>query len=715
MSGTGDAVVCQFADRMRDLFTRVSFDRMTAPRTGKGAALASRKLPLARGEMTRTACAPGLLRAGVEERTGELLTATVLAERVGWAAGLVSGMAADLLTAHWNAADVDVLASGLDAGGRKLPSNAWMALRRLGWTVTPAEGIVVNDRIVRMAQEHSGRTLRSAKWRADLTRGVTGTWPADPAKRTPEEWDAVREAIPGGRHLPSSVITSRTRQVDVFTRKHDRLPVDVFELEAAPHSARMLLLSACDGQQATIARADDPGRALLRLQLPTRPDPRSYQDWTWVACPITLPPTIPPGALLHLPTLRIHQGKVRADLAYTHAVPKARRTGHAIALGVDWGLNTLLSAGAVRLNNDGKVTALGTGGMFRAAGVLAKQHRLRRESQHLHAKTDHFQRLMSGDAQHQLTTKHHMLIEETRHVSNRRSNLNDALAWAAARWAVDQAIATDATVIYVEDLRSMEARGMGRTMNTRLSQQIRGQIVERMRHLAAETGIAVVTVPAHNTSKQCPRCLVPLRHRKAPDRPTTSGWKWAICPNPDCGWQGDRDTGAWQRIAARGLTHQAKTVADCSTGEMVIRSVVDRLEVNAVVAQATIETRRDRSKTGPTRRRTTRPAPRRRRAPSPARPQGSAGQRPEGHAPTGRTRLLRAAHRNQGVTTISTPSAKLSAPPEQGRPHPGHRPRGAALGAGFHLHAHATPPRWTHPAARHACLGIPQLIRDAHS
>ncbi|MER5537118.1 hypothetical protein [Streptomyces mirabilis] len=91
-----------------------------------------RKLPLAVGETSRTACARGLLRRGMEERTGELLSAAVLAERVGWAADLVSGMAASLLAARWNTIDVDILASGEDAGGRKLPPNAWMALRRLG-------------------------------------------------------------------------------------------------------------------------------------------------------------------------------------------------------------------------------------------------------------------------------------------------------------------------------------------------------------------------------------------------------------------------------------------------------------------------------------------------------------------------------------------------------------------------------------------------------
>ncbi|WP_228022749.1 zinc ribbon domain-containing protein [Streptomyces acidicola] len=568
-----------------------------------------------------------------------------------------------------------------------------MALRRLGWTAGPAGGVTVNDRIVRMAQEQAGRALRSAGWRAGLTSAVLETWPRDPGKRTPKEWDQVREAALGGRCLPSGVIRSRTRQITAFAAKNGRLPADVFELEAPPRAARMLLLSACDGQQATIERGEgDPQRALLRLQLPSRPDPRSYRDWTWVACPVTLPPTVPAGAVLHLPTLRLAGGKVRADLAYTHVVPKASRTGHTVGLGVDWGLNTLLSAGATRLHDDGHITALGHGAQFRAAGVLARQHRLRRLSEHLHAKVNHIEQLIAGDQRHELSGKHEVLRDEIRFVSDRRSHLNDALAWAAARWTVDQAIAAHATVIYLEDLRSMEAGGMGRTHNTRMSQTVRGQIADRIRHLAAEAGIAVVTVPPRNTARHCPQCLTPLRHRKAPDRPTVAGWKWAICPDrARCGWQGDRDHGAWQRIAARGLTHQAKTITDRATGQMVIRTVVDTLETAAVITATTETSRADRSKTGPTRRRTTRPAPRRRGAPSPTGPSGPAGKRPEGHAPPGRRTLPRAAHRHQDVTTISTPSPGLR---PGGPPSSRHRPRGAALGAGFHLHAHASPPRW---------------------
>lgn len=643
----------------------------------------SRKLKLAEGETSQTACVRTLAHSGVDEKTGEVLTAPALVERVGWCTGLVSGMVGDLLRGHWNATDVDALAAGVDAGGRKLPSNAWMALRRLGWTTAPAEGVKVNDRIMRAAQEQAGRALRSVKWRADVVAGVMATWPADPRKRTPQEWEQVRAAIPGGEHLLSSVIKGRTRQVARFLTKHGRLPVDVFELEPNPRVARMLLLAACDGQQASIERsASKPKKVLLRLQLPTRPDPRTYADWSWVACTITLPPTVPTGAVLHLPTLRIVGGTVRADVAFTHPVPKAQPKGHTVVLGVDWGLNTLLSAGAARLHDDGTITMLGVGAQFRASGVLAKQHRLRKQVEVLRAKTDQYARL----ADLALGGKVAAQTEEIRRVNDRRSNLNDALAWSAARWTVDQAVAAGATVIYLEDLRTMEAGGMGRTMNARLSQTVRGQVADRMRHLAAEAGIAVVTVPAANTSKHCPHCLTPLRHRKAPDRPTATGWKWAICPDrTGCGWQGDRDQGAWRRIAARGLTHQTKTATDKTSGTMVIRKVVDKLEAKAVITAAPKTSRTDRSKTGPTRRKPTRPAPRRRGIPSPARPHGPAGKRPEGHAPTDRTRLPRAAHRHQGVTTISTPTT--------GR----HWPRGAALGAGFHLHVHATPPRWVEP------------------
>jgi hypothetical protein len=55
--------------------------------------------------------------------------------------------------------------------------------------------------------------------------------------------------------------------------------------------------------------------------------------------------------------------------------------GHAVPLGADRGLNTLLCAGTGHPHDNGRITALGAGAMFRAAGILAKQHRLRRHSE----------------------------------------------------------------------------------------------------------------------------------------------------------------------------------------------------------------------------------------------------------------------------------------------------------------------------------------------
>ncbi|MFI7705252.1 hypothetical protein [Nonomuraea sp. NPDC049480] len=84
----------------------------------------SRKPALADRQIARTATARVLLRGGVEEKTGEVLSARVVAERVGWGAGLAAGMAAGLLAERWNPGDVAVLADGLDGAGRRLPSKA---------------------------------------------------------------------------------------------------------------------------------------------------------------------------------------------------------------------------------------------------------------------------------------------------------------------------------------------------------------------------------------------------------------------------------------------------------------------------------------------------------------------------------------------------------------------------------------------------------------
>ncbi|MDO0938504.1 zinc ribbon domain-containing protein [Streptomyces sp. DG2A-72] len=165
-----------------------------------------------------------------------------------------------------------------------------------------------------------------------------------------------------------------------------------------------------------------------------------------------------------------------------------------------------------------------------------------------------------------------MLEREHARVCARIRHLNQALAWSAARWAVDQTVALGATVIYLEDLATLEARGRRRG-NARLSGQVRGILAEAIRHLAAKAGIAVVTVPARGTSALCPGCLSPLTHRPAPDPLGERGWTWAHCAGR--GLSIDRDHAAARRIVSRGLLAQAHTTTDRATHARAIRTTVE--------------------------------------------------------------------------------------------------------------------------------------------
>ncbi|MFE2286051.1 zinc ribbon domain-containing protein [Streptomyces sp. NPDC059443] len=663
-----------------------------------------RKIALGEGETGRVACASATAFRGLDTVSGEVLNAAALGERVGWLTALVETMAAGVVGGHWSRAELALLASGIAPWGERLPSNAWMALRTLGWTAVVPEGLYVPDRVCRVAEEQAGRVLRSAEWRAALVDAVLSTWPTgvDPLKRTDEEWAALWGACAQGAAVPASVFRSRTRQVARFLAVHRRLPAGLCELEAALGGGRQVVLAAADKQLATLVRCeDDPARyAVLTVRLPVRPDPRNRADWHPVRIRFRLPPTIDATAALHAPTLRLRGGRLRLDVAHTTPVPKTLRSGHGRAVAFDYGLNTLLTGGTVTLTGGAQPAVLtdGQSVFLRMNGVLAKADRLRVHGEHLWTKAAHLQALLDG--QHALAcwpdpaTAAKLAVLRTEHarVSRRRERLNAQIAKAAARFMVDHARAVGASVIYLEDLRDMEARGKGRTLNTRLSGSVRGQIVADVRHQAARYGIAVVIVPARGTSKYCPRCLTAFRHHAAPDS-TRPGWKWATCPNSDCGYSADRDVAAWQRIGARGLQHQDLTLLDRESGTYVIRRTVQELDRPVQHTKPTHpdlsgagpqQSAVDRTKTGPTR---IRPVPRqRRRVPAPpgtpaavSSAAGPGGKRPAGRQPESPTHRTQRRRGRQAPHTMSTPAR--------------HQPCGARLGAGFHLHTHATPLR----------------------
>jgi hypothetical protein len=515
----------------------------------------------------------------VAEATGELVTERLLTERVEFLAGLTQQATAAVVAAHWNDGDLATVGAGVGPDGRALPAKGWMALRRLGWAAVAPEGAYLPDRVRRVAEEAAARALRLAVHRRAVVHAILGSWPADPRWRTDGEWAALRGRLPQG--VGNAEIRNRTRQIRAFKTDHDRLPACLAELENAPRIPGLVLLAAADKQLVTIQRTG-PHAAVLRVQLPVTDQPSAPAQWAWHAIQLAVPKHVATDATFCVPTLRVVGDRVRVDLPWRTAVPSAPGAGHAVALGLDWGVNTLLTGTIGKLAHTPTGTRVVSDGRmlrFDATGVSAKLHRLRGNREQVAARRDHYARLLEGlptfDPSGQrplLQAKHAILAAEHQRICDRIRHLNHALAWAAARWAVDQAIALGATVIFVEDLATLETRGR-RNGNARLSGQVRGRVVDAIRYLAAKSGIATVTVPARGTSQRCPRCGAVLRHTPAPDRTRERGWKWATCSG--CGLADDRDHAASERIVARGLLAQTHVRTDPKTGHHTTTMVVE--------------------------------------------------------------------------------------------------------------------------------------------
>ncbi|MEV6593731.1 zinc ribbon domain-containing protein [Streptomyces acidicola] len=580
------------------------------------------------------ATAPCTAFGGVVEGSGERVGERLLYQRVSFLAGLCGGLTRQLVASRWDEDSLDVLAAGVDGQGESLPSKGWMALRRLGWAqaAAPAAGVYVSDRVRRAAEEYAARTLRLALHRRALVAAILATWPADLRRRSEAEWTALRAALPAG--VGRAEIRNRTRQVSAYVREHERLPAGLCELEDPPEVAGLVVLAAMDRQQVTLQRMDEV-TARLRVKLPLCPAPASGRDWAWHVIDIRLPRTVQADAALHTPTLRATRcGRIAVDLPYSRPAPATTASGHRAAVGFDWGVNTLLTGTVGRLSGQGETARVVTDGrplIFDATAISAKLHRLRGHREHLAAKRDHYQHLADQlGAPHrawaELLDKARVLEVEHQRVCARIRHLNQALAWSAARWALDQTTALGASVIYLEDLATLQARGRRRG-NARLSGQVRGTVAEAIRHLAAKAGIAVVTVPARGTSAHCPGCLHPLGHHPAPDRLDERGWAWAHCTS--CGLSMDRDHAAARRIVSRGLLAQAHTITERANATRTIRTTVDGT-VRPVrrPKKTTRRLRRDRqTSTAPPRPSGPKTTPGKNR-PTPSRPAATHRQRP---------------------------------------------------------------------------------------
>jgi len=490
---------------------------------------------------------------GSDRETGQALPEGDLHRRVRVLVDLVTTMAAGLVEEHWNEADLTLLASGVGPDGRDLPSNGYAAMRRLGWITTAPSRVVVSDRVRRMAEELTARALRAGVYRQQIISGLMETWPKDPKRRSAEEWEACWDALPPG--TTKVEVRNRTRHIAAYLDEQGELPDGIWDLEAPPGVGRVALLAACDSQQVRLARTG-PGRAVLSVLLPTKERPSSYREWSWVDIPLRLPRNVPPEAVLSIPSLRaVSNGRVAVDLPWEIPVePLVKSVTRAV--GFDWGVNRLLTGTVAKLVGQ-RVVVDGRPLFFNATGAVAKYHRLRKEAECLRKKIEHLERLCAGrpcaGRDDDIDTSLAACRAAHENICARMRHLNSAIAWAGARWAIDQAVALGADTIFIEGLGSLEAGGLGRKVNARVSATVRTELFEAMRHLGTKVGIKVVEVPARGTSSGCPRCLRSLLHVKSPDN-HSAGHPWAFCPH--CGLSTDRDVAASWRIASRGLSSQ---------------------------------------------------------------------------------------------------------------------------------------------------------------
>ena len=486
--------------------------------------------------LTRTATC----RAGqaVDTTTGEILATGVLAERVGWLSGLVAEVAQSVLDEHWERASIDALTAPSLPNGARTPLFAYKAAAALwGWQPL-APDVYAVSRVVWMGMELAGRQLRSAGYRmAAVDHVVAGTesrMAADPV-----------------------TVRNTRRQVGRFKDTHGRLPRDLFELAPEPPAATALVpLAATDKQFATLEPADGTAVALLTLQLPLVPRPLTKPDWSRVQITVDVPTRYRVGRL-RPPTLRVHGRQVRVDLPVEFPKP-ALLPDNGVVLGVDWGVNRLLTA--TRVVSDPTGTAApsvdGRPMFFDPSPLLAKAARLGRERERVRAKRDAIDRLLARRPDPALHAKLEALDEQVERLSRKQSALNKQIPELAAVWLVEQAKAAGAHTIAVEDLRTLEHRGLGRRTNVRVSAAMRGKTRDAIASVCELEGLRLRDVNPRGTSSFCSRCTHRVAHYTAPNG--SPGHNWMRCPS--CGRQAPRDLPAAENIGRRAAATTANRV-----------------------------------------------------------------------------------------------------------------------------------------------------------
>ena len=533
-----------------------------------------------------------LQRKAARER-GEILTRTIslsepqnvtvadkeipieaLRERVQWLAELVRTAAQSRLVEVWeDQRVVDITAKGV-------PGHAHVAVGYCyGKTAWPPVGVYASDRMRRMADELSGRALRSSARRLSILDSIIPVW------ITREEWVqlSANERVKQTKKIWASVPSSTTqvevshslRQLEEFYKREEQQPINAYEITKAPELKTALLpLDACDRQQVFIE--EDKTGLVLHVKLPTRRHPRNRKDYSWHIIPLLLPEWASKkyaGWDALTPTMRItNNGRIKILLplespvltSYSQHEEKPQR-----AFSLDWGQRTLLTGAIIEPSTEEYVTTTGKQYIFQARNAQQKMYHTRENAENLAKKTTRIEKLLKNKPNDLLTTRLEALLTEKSRQWHHLNERNKQLARTAAKWVMLTAQTEGCTLIFHEDLDNYEAKGMSRRVNGKVSMQVRSAVFEQIESLAPLYGMRVIKVPPRGTSSHDSRCGKRTRHYHAPDKPSVERphKNWVIC---ECKHSADRDHSAAERIGARGFQMLALINAEREAWEIRI-------------------------------------------------------------------------------------------------------------------------------------------------
>lgn len=447
---------------------------------------------------------------------------------------LVGSESNRVLAAHWSSGTFDALTLAKDPCSRRLPAQPAVALHRLGIDASFPASMYIPSRVKRLVRHRVGSTLKSLVQQDRVLRSLT-------TEMTPTPY------------VSGAYGKTIRRMRDTYLARHPATPEDELRIPLmmpAPTLRPLLNLGAVDKQLAILNHTED--RLTLRLKAPTSATPDTRADWPWHTLEFAIPSHLRTRALMawHLPTIRASGAdRMVVTFAYTEAVPDVcPRAGINRMLGVDWSPSVFaVSAMVEREATDGCLVSNYRARVFDDRGLGVKLRRLQEGSEQLHAKIARITALLNGSApspHEDLAKKKRILQIEAALINRKRRMLNRELAFLFARHMVDVALQTDATAIALEDLRSLQAGGIGRLNNNMTSQSARRKGAESLTHVAARYGLQVIVVDPKGTSASCPCCQALI------ERP--DGYHSAYCPA--CGLTGQRDGVAAVNIAARGLT-----------------------------------------------------------------------------------------------------------------------------------------------------------------